>query len=284
MEKLAPHTWQLEKSVFAVVGPEGTTNFGMVRGSDSKALLIDSDIRRIDEIEGALKTTGCRKVGYLFNTHENFDHSSANDYFEKNGAVVIASEGCWKALKEDGEAKFAEMSGGEKELWKRFPDMKMGLPQITFGQTATVHLSGVTIHLVYCAHKGQSHSRGDAVAFLDKEKLLFAGDLLYTEVHPVVYYGHIPNWVQSIDLLSGQDFDRVVPGHGPIVEGRAACLEAFLKFRNYLEDFHRQLSDAGSGRKSAEQVYAHMTGGNYARLGKTWMLKRNIDLLLKEAS
>ncbi len=282
MEKLASNLYQLEKAVFAVVGPGGTTNFGIVRGDAGTALLVDADIRRIDEIEDALKKTGCRKVGYLFNTHENFDHSSANDYFEKNGTVVIASEGCWKALKEDGEAKFAEMASGETELWKRFSDMKMGLPRVSFSQTAHLYLSGVTNRFVFYAYNGQSHSRGDAVAFLDEKKILFAGDLLYTEVHPVVYYGHIPNWLKSINLLSGQDFDCVVPGHGPIVEGRAACLEAFLKFRNYLEDFHQQLSDASAGRKSAEELHAHMTSGNYASLGKTWMLQRNIDFFLKQ--
>lgn len=283
MEKLASNLYQLEKSVFVVVGPEGTTNFGIVRGDDGAALLVDADIRRIDEIEDALKKAGCRKVDYLFNTHENFDHSSANYYFEKNGTLIVASEGCWKALKVDGEAKFAEMSHSEEELWKRFPDMKMGLPHVSFGQTATIYLSGVTSRLVYYAVNGQGHSRGDAVAFLDKERILLTGDLLYTEVHPVMYYGHIPNWLESIDLLSGQDFDCVVPGHGPVVEGRAACLQAFSRFRNYLEDFDQQLSDARSGRKSAAEVHAHMTSKDYARLGKTWMLKRNIDFFLKEA-
>ena len=53
MEKSAPDIHQLQKSIFAVVGPEGATNFGIVKGEDGSALLIDADIRRMDEIEAA---------------------------------------------------------------------------------------------------------------------------------------------------------------------------------------------------------------------------------------
>ena len=83
---------QLKDSVFAVIGVDGATNFGIIKGTDDSAVLIDADIRRINEIDDALQRTGCAKVRYLVNTHENFDHSSANDYFEKNGTVVIGSQ------------------------------------------------------------------------------------------------------------------------------------------------------------------------------------------------
>ena len=55
---------QISKSVFAVIGPEGATNFTIVKGSDGSAVLIDADIRRIDEVEEALQFTGCARVGY----------------------------------------------------------------------------------------------------------------------------------------------------------------------------------------------------------------------------
>lgn len=283
MEKDTANIYQLQKSVFAVVGADGLTNFGIVRGENGSALLIDADIRRMDEIEDALEKSGCSKVRYLFNTHENFDHSSANDYFEKNGAIVIGSEGCREALKEDGEAKFAEMAGRSPELTTRFPDLKMGMPHMTFAQTMTVHLPGFRVRLVYSAYNGKSHSRGDAIAILDDEEILFAGDLLYTNVHPVTVYGNIPNWIQSIDLLLGQHFACVVPGHGPVAEGSEKYEESFLKFRAYLEDFHARLVEIKSRQRSSAEIESYMKSGAYASLGKTWMVKRNIEYFLKGA-
>ncbi len=276
---MEPRIHRLGKSAFAVIGREGATNFGIVRAEDSSAFLIDADIRRIDEIEEALTQTGCARVSYLFNTHENFDHSSANCYFIDRGVPVVSSEGCWQVLKEDGEEKFVEMAGRSPELWTRFPNLKMGLPVITFSESATVHLPGITIRLIYY---GQSHSRGDAVAFLEQEEILFAGDLLCTEVHPVTIYGNITNWMGALGVLLQSRFKVIVPGHGPMEEGQKAGKDALLKFHKYLEDFYSQLMEARSGRKGFGEVERHMTGGNYASLGKTRMVKRNIEYFLRE--
>jgi glyoxylase-like metal-dependent hydrolase (beta-lactamase superfamily II) len=277
--------YQLRESVFAVIGVDGATNFGLIKGDDNSAVLIDGDIRRMDEIDDALRRTGCTKVRYLVNTHENFDHSSANDFFENNGTVVVGTDGCYRALEEDGDDKFAEMAGRSPELWTRFPGLKMANLQITFPQQITLRLPGVAVRLLFAAHGGKSHSRGDAIAIIDQDQILFAGDLLYTDYHPVTVYGSIPNWIQSINQLADQNFASVVPGHGPVTSGSAdACRKAFLKFRKYLADFYGRLQEVKSGNQSASELETYMKGGAYAPMGKTWMVKRNIEYFLKEAN
>lgn len=277
MGKITANIHQLKESVFAVIGVDGATNFGIVKGRDGSAVLIDADIRRMDEIDDALDRTGCKKVRYLVNTHENFDHSSANDYFEKGGTVVVGTDGCYQALAEDGEEKFAEMAGRSPELESRFPGLKMGNLQVTFPKELTLRLPGVALRLLFAAHNGKSHSRGDAIAVLEEDKILFAGDLLYTDFHPVTVYGNIPNWIQSIDHLLAEDFVSVVPGHGPVSNGKAAYKAAFEKFRTYLNDFDARLQELTAGRKSPAEVESHMKSGAYASMGKTWMVKRNIE-------
>jgi cyclase len=285
MGKVTANIHQLTASVFAVIGIDGATNFGIIKGHDHSAVLIDADIRRMDEIDDALERTGCKKVRYLVNTHENFDHSSANDYFEKNGTVVVGTHGCYQALEEDGDEKFAEMAGRSPELWTRFSGLKMANLQITFPQEITLHLPEVAVRLLFAASNGKSHSRGDAIAMLEQDKILFAGDLLYTDFHPVTVYGNIPNWIQSINRLLGRDFVSVVPGHGPVSSGgNDAYKSAFEKFRSYLEDFDGRLKEMKAGKKSPGEVESYMKSGAYAAMGKTWMVKRNIEYSLKESS
>ena len=50
---------RLSRSLYVVIGPEGATNFGIIKANDGCAVLVDLDIERIDEIEEALKLTGC---------------------------------------------------------------------------------------------------------------------------------------------------------------------------------------------------------------------------------
>ncbi len=277
---MAPGKANLQKlndTAFTIVGADGLTNFGIVKGSDGSALLIDADIRRIDEIDDGLSRAGCQTVRYLLNTHENFDHSSANDYFAKLGALVLGSEGCQEALKDDGPAKFDEMASRVPELKTRYPDLKLGLLQLTFSQSMALHLPGIDVQIRFAAHNRISHSRGDSIATIERDRILFAGDLLYTDYHPVTVYGDIPNWIRSIDHLLTQSFDYVVPGHGPVSQGADGYRQAFEKFRGYLSDFHGQLLELKEGRTSAAELEAYMKSGTYARMGKTYMVKRNIE-------
>jgi glyoxylase-like metal-dependent hydrolase (beta-lactamase superfamily II) len=267
----------LGKSAFAVIGAEGATNFGIVRAADASALLIDADIRRIDEIEEALAQTQCRVVKYLFITHENFDHSSANDYFAGKGATVIASRGCWDALTDDGEAKFAEMSERSPELFERFPGLKMGLPHVVFDQGLILRLPGATVHL---RHYQQSHSRGDATAYFQEEEIFFAGDLLYTQVHPVTIYGRVESWIKSLDGLRRLSFGKIVPGHGPVGRTQEEGREHIEKFQEYMQDFSRRLAELKGGSKNGEQVIAEVYE-RYPALGKRWMVKRNVEYFLR---
>src|SRR5918911_1535681 len=123
---------RISRSAYAVIGPEGSTNFGIVKGGDDSAALIDADIRRIDEIEEALQLTGCSKVRYLIDTHEHFDHTSANFYFAQRGIPIVASAGCAAAMRDEGEADFERMMKPLPELYQRFPGLCLSLPSVVF--------------------------------------------------------------------------------------------------------------------------------------------------------
>jgi glyoxylase-like metal-dependent hydrolase (beta-lactamase superfamily II) len=271
---------RVSNSVYAVIGPQGATNFGIIKASDGSAVLIDADIRRIDEVEEALKLTGCARVSYLINTHEHFDHTSANFYFAQRSVPIVASAGCVSAMREDGAPDFAGMLKPVPELYDRFPGLKLTLPEVVFADATKVVLPGMTLHLKYCAENGHSHSKGDTTIYFEEEEVLIAGDLLYTEVHPVTFFGNIPNWLTSLKPLFETHYKQLVPGHGPAVEGEKEGRAYFKKMYDYLEDFHGRLLEIKSGRKSPDVVAAHMMGGTYTGLGKTRMIQRNINQFL----
>jgi glyoxylase-like metal-dependent hydrolase (beta-lactamase superfamily II) len=268
------------RSAYVVIGPEGATNFAIVKGDDGAAALIDADIRRIDEVEEALKLTGCAKVAYLVNTHEHFDHTSANYYFAQRGIPIVASAGCARAMKEEGEPDFARMMAPVAHLYDRFPGLRLTVPDVVFTAATRLTLPGVTLHLKYRAENGHSHSKGDTTIYFEEDETLIAGDLLYTEVHPVTFFGNIPNWLTALKPLFQSHYKQLVPGHGPAVDDEGAGHAYFKKMHDYLEDFYGNLQEIKAGRKTAEQVAGHMLGGTYASLGKTRMVERNINQFL----
>ncbi|HYT57633.1 MAG TPA: hypothetical protein VEQ38_23240 [Verrucomicrobiae bacterium] len=91
---------------------------------------------------------------------------------------------------------------------------------------------------------------------------------------------HMPNWLTALKQLFENRYKHLVPGHGPTVEGEQAGRTYFKKMYDYLEDFHGNLQEIRAGRKSRDDVAKHMLGGAYAPLGKTRMVKRNINQFL----
>ncbi len=71
-----------------------------------------------------------------------------------------------------------------------------------------------------------------------------------------------------------------MPGHGPTVEGEKAGQNYFKRMYDYLEDFHGNLQEIKSGRKSRDEVAQHMLADGYSTLGKTRMVERNINQFL----
>ena len=91
-------------------------------------------------------------------------------------------------------------------------------------------------------HLGSAHSRGDVLVHLPRERVLYAGDLLFVGGHPVIWEGPVDNWIKACDYILGLDLDIIVPGHGPIADKSAVReMKAYLEFvaaeaRRYFDD------------------------------------------------
>jgi hypothetical protein len=49
-----------------------------------------------------------------------------------------------------------------------------------------------------------------------------------------------------------------------------------------LSDFHQKLLEMKAGKTTSGEVESHMKSGSYAQMGKTYMVKRNIEYFLKQ--
>ena len=127
---------------------------------------------------------------------------------------------------------------------------------------------------------GHSHSKGDPTIYFNVGEVFIAGDLLYTEVHPVTFFGNIPNWLAALKPLFDCRYKQLIPGHGPAVDGEESGRAYFMRMGEYLEDFYARLQEIKDGRKSKEEIVRRMQSGVYANLGKTRMVERNINQFL----
>ena len=118
-----------------------------------------------------------------------------------------------------------------------------------FDERHVLDLDRTEVQLIYV---GPCHQVGDTIVFLPKERVLFAGDVIFADASHGIGPGSYEKWLKILDLIIALDPEVIVPGHGPIPaarrgdgdEGvprlRARRIEPLLQARNDL---------AGSGKR-----------------------------------
>jgi hypothetical protein len=120
-------------------------------------------------------------------------------------------------LPEKEKAQAIEMIPVLKKVAADFRTIVYQPPTLTFIDRICVDLGEREVQVM---HLGRGNTPGDAIAYLPKEKILVAGDLL-VEPLPYVDDGYPVEWVQTLHKLAELDATTIVPGHGAVMYNKA---------------------------------------------------------------
>ena len=105
---------------------------------------------------------------------------------------------------------------------------------MTFDRRLVIHRGGREIHLLFL---GRAHTAGDVVAFIPSERVIATGDLMHGLL-PYMGDGFPDEWPATLRALEALEFDRVIPGHGSIQEGKSVLAQ----FRGYVEEITEKVA------------------------------------------
>ena len=197
----------------------------------------------------------------VINTHEDADHVWGNQLFE--GAEIIAHRSVPERMKQVAEPEEMQklmhgvangssrqalqaihpgiVAAGQQLLEDyNFDGIKLVLPTTLFDARYELNLDGTEVHLIYV---GPCHQVGDTIIHVPKERVVFAGDVLFRQCTPMGWTGSYEKWFHCLDLMIQLDPEVIVPGHGPLcgIEG-AMEMKAYLQ---YLRDESKKCFDNG---------------------------------------
>ena len=211
----AGHLMEVADGVFSWIQPDGTwwlNNAGAVTGGDG-TLIIDTcatAIRTRRFLDAVAVATDGAPIRFAANTHEHGDHTYGNSLLPAE-AALIGHEAMRSNLLAD------RMFPQCPPHWSPVPDwgeLTRRAPSIVIRSDLTVHTGDRRIDLVHPGHA--AHTSGDLVAWLPEERVLFAGDLLFVGLTPLVVAGSIDGALRALDWIAKFEADVVVPGHGPV--------------------------------------------------------------------
>lgn len=223
----------LADGVYALTA-EGDPNVGAIEGED---FLVAFEARATpvaarDWLDKLREHTD-KPVKYLVLSHYHAVRVLGASAFDAE--VIIAHDNTRKLIEERGKQDWDSEFGRMPRLFRE-PDTIPGLtwPEVTFSDSMTIDLGGDRGELVlqYC---GRGHTAGDIVAWLPRQKVLFAGDLV--EAEAALYTGdafHTDWSTGTLDRVKAFGAEALVGGRGAVPRGREAVDAAIEQTRSFL--------------------------------------------------
>jgi cyclase len=237
----APELYEVADGVFAWVQPDGTwwiNNAGAVsRGGGTVIVDTCATAGRTRAFLDALAAATDAPLRTAVNTHQHGDHTYGNSLLPAE-TVLVGHENMRAGLAADA------IIDGCPPLWSPVPDwgpVAKRLPDIAVTAGATLWAGDRPVEV---SHPGYAaHTTGDLVAWVPDARVLFAGDLVFHGLTPLVFMGSIRGALRSLDWLAAYEPDVLVAGHGPIVP--AAHLADVLGQHERYYRWIRDVADAG---------------------------------------
>ena len=121
-------------------------------------------------------------------------------------------------------------------------------PDVTMSDRLTLFRGGREIQVHFF---GRAHTAGDVAIYLPKERIVFTGDMLLGGIS-WLGDGYVSEWSATLENLKSLDFERILPGHGPIFYDRARIDYV----QAYYEDLNKEVVRLRKAGLTAEETAA----------------------------
>jgi glyoxylase-like metal-dependent hydrolase (beta-lactamase superfamily II) len=230
--------------LYAYLQPDGGwgwSNAGLIVDGES-TLLVDTlyDLALTEQMLRAMcdAVPAAARIDTLVNTHANGDHCYGNQLVadarivasERTAADMAALPPAAMAALIDQAPKMGELGAFFLDCFGAFDfrGIELALPGETFSGELTLQVGDRHLQLI---EVGPAHTRGDTLVYDPAERVLFSGDILFSEAHPITWAGPVSNWIAACERILAMDVGVIVPGHGPLAgPGAVRELKAYFEY------------------------------------------------------
>ena len=258
-EQLSAHCWAYTA--------EGDPNSGVIIGD--KFIMVSDCTATPDmarDLIARIRTVSDKPIKYVLLTHYHAVRVlGASAYAAEGATEIIASQGTLELIIERGK----EDMQSEMERFPRLFRGAEGVPGLTWptlvigggdpvkGEVPgklVLDLGGVKVQVW---HPGPGHTRGDTIAWVEEEKVLFSGDLV--EYNAGVYTGdaHLEEWPATLEALRALKAEAIVPGRGEAMKGAEAVNKALDYTKNWVQTLYRCGKEAAAANMDLKAAMTH---------------------------
>ena len=258
---------ELKNNIYCYLQPDGGwgwSNAGLI-ADEEESLIVDTlfDERLTNEMLLEMRRAepkSIQNIVALVNSHSNGDHCNGNNCVDTK--EIISSEETLKEMSLESPEIMATMikeAPGMGAVGKFFLEcfgsfdfagVNRRLPNKTFKGRTQRKVGDKIIELI---EVGPAHTKGDILVYVPSSKVVFTGDILFIEGHPILWAGPVKNWINACEKIIAMEVDFVVPGHGPVTDNRG--VEAVMDYLIYIDKEARKRFESGmSALEAAKDI------------------------------
>jgi len=250
LEQVGEHSWYVQgKAGMATENKGFISNAGVVitdkgvlvidaLGSPSLAVKLLAEIRKITD----------KPIVKVIVTHYHADHIYGLQVFKELGAEIIAPQGVYEYLDSDAATERLEERRFSLEPWVN-EHTRLIKPDRIIDKGETFTFGGVKFTLNYL---GPAHSTGDMTLYVEDDRVLYSGDLIFEGRVPLLGSNNTKHWLDTLKKMETAQLKALVPGHG------AAAKEpekAIVLTRRYLEFMREKMGAAVEEMTDFDEAY-----------------------------
>jgi glyoxylase-like metal-dependent hydrolase (beta-lactamase superfamily II) len=258
-EQLSAHCWAYTT--------EGDPNSGVIIG-DNCIMVSDATATpaMARDLIAKIRTVSDKPIKYVLLTHYHAVRVlGASAYVAEGATEIIASQGTLELIRERG----AQDMKSEMERFPRLFRNAETVPGLTWPSMViaggnpvkgevpgklTLNLGGV---LVQIWSPGPGHTRGDTIAWVEAEKVLYSGDLVEYEAGVYTGDAQLQEWPSTLEALRALMAEAIVPGRGEAMKGNANVNKALDYTRRWVETLYRCGKEAVAQGMDLKAAMAH---------------------------
>jgi glyoxylase-like metal-dependent hydrolase (beta-lactamase superfamily II) len=242
---------QLAENAYCLTA-EGDPNTGVIIGDDG-VMVIDTRATpaMAEDVIRHVRAVTEKPIRYVLLSHYHAVRVMGASAYKAQ--YIIASQGTLDLIKERGQQDF------DSEV-QRFPRLFRSVesvpgltwPNLVFDRGLTLWMGKTEVQV---KHIGKGHSKGDTIAWMPREKVLFSGDLVEEGTAPYAGDAYFKEWPETLEKLRGLGAEKLVPGRGEAMMTAAAAENAIAATAGFLRDMRQTVESGVKAGKGLKAVY-----------------------------
>jgi glyoxylase-like metal-dependent hydrolase (beta-lactamase superfamily II) len=242
---------QLSENAYAYTA-EGDPNTGIIIGDDA-VMVIDTQATPVmaQDVIRRIRTVTDKPIKYVLMSHYHAVRVLGATAYQPEH--IIASQDTYDLIVERGAQDM-------KSEIERFPRLFRAVetipgltwPTMTFTGQMTLWLGKLEVRIMQL---GRGHTKGDTVAWLPQQKILFSGDLVEYDATPYAGDAYFKDWPHTLDRIADLKPAALVPGRGAALTTPELVQAGLAGTKSFVSDLYQHVVAGQQAGKELNVIY-----------------------------